>query len=439
MTASAPGSAPPPARTAPSAAASTTSPTQSTAAVTTTAAGTPNSRLPARNPSTPKLMLGMMTLCVVLVALFTAVAVVSLAGARSELSGAGRSVDELGRVYAIQTELLRADAAAAHGLLTVTAETDPRSSEALGHARVLVVEAAEAEPRDSDALAEVNRRLDDYVAALERARMAAGTPAAATALGEAGDRLRSEVIPPLTELTSENSQRVAAQTRGFPGYLLVATGVLAVAALLALTVLAAIRFRRVLNLGILAAIVLVIASIAVSGTVLLRTHEGVNDTGRRAIPVLGTTAEARTHGYDAHAQEALVVLAQNSSPAAQEPWDTAAAETAQALERPVLRNQHPDLHTQWAAYEGAHDVVREHALAGRWDAARSAAVESGRVFAEFDAAAAAVMTDTAATVQQELSQPRLRLLQGAVLSALAGLAAVTCMVTGLRPRLREYR
>lgn len=411
----------------------------STAASSSTAGGVLEPRSPVRNPSTPRLIRGLLTLCTVLVVLFTTVAAVSLVGARSDFGGAARSVDELGRVYAIRTELLRADAAAAHGSLTGASEPDADPAGALGRARVLLVEASGAEQQDRDALAEVNRRLDAYVAALERARIAQGTPAGAAALGEAGNQLRTQVLPALIQLTSDNSQRVIAQTRGFPGYLLVATGILAVAALLALTVVAAIRFRRVVNLGLLAAVALVIASLAVSGSVLLGAHQDLRDTGRRSIPVLTAISEARTHGFDAYAHEALTVLARDSSPAAQEQWKTAAAETTTALDRPELRSQEPGLGTLWTAYEQAHEAVGQDALAGRWDAARNATGESSRAFAAFDAAAAGVTTATARTVQGELSQPRLRLLLSALLSTLAGLGAIACMVAGLRPRLREYQ
>jgi hypothetical protein len=397
------------------------------------------SGLPVRSPSTPRLMLGLLTLCVALVVLFTTVAVGSLAGARSELSGAAHSVGQLDRVHAIRTELLRADAAAAHAFLTGATGQDTSPADAFGHARVLLVAAAQAEPRDQEALAEVNRNLDAYVAALERARVAQGTPAGAAALAEAGDLLRTEVLPPLTALTTDNDRRVATQTGGFPGYLLVATGVLAVAALVALSMVFTIRFRRVLNLGILGAMVLVVGSLALSATVLLQAHEAVNDTARRSIPILSATAEARTDGYDAHAREAMAVIDRNADPAAQKPWDTAADDTRASLERPVLHRQEPELALRWAEYEQAHAVVRQHVLAGRWDQARAAAADSSRSFTVFDDAAGTVMAGTAQTVQQELLQPRGELLQGSVLSALAGLGAIACAVAGLRPRLREFR
>lgn len=438
MTAAVPGPAPKPAQTAPSRPQPATT-TPGRRAVAPTGGRTLDSQLPARNPSTPKLISGLLTLCVALVVLFTTVAVGSLAGARSELSGAVSSMNELTRVYEIRTELLRADALAVHGFMTAAADPNADAAEAVGRARGQLVHAAEAEPHDRDALAEVNRRLDAYVAALEHARVERDTPAGVTALAVAGDQLRAEVLPELTALTSANSERVITQTGRFPGYWLVTTGVLAAAALLALAIAAAIRFRRVVNLGVLAALALVAASFAVSGMTLLQTNQAVADTARHSVPLLGATAEARTHGFDAHAREALAVIARDTSPAAQEPWDTAAAETTQSLERPVLRGQEPELHTLWMAYEEAHEEVRQHALAGRWDEARSAAADSSALFAEFDTAAADVMTGTAATVEHELSQQRPRLLGGAVVSAVTGLAAIACTVAGLRARLREYR
>ena len=432
--AAAPGPAPTAARPAPTTAAPPAG-TVGTSAPATDLALTP----PPRTPSTPRLMLGLLTLCVAVVVLFTTVAVGSLVSARSELSGATHSVEELIRVNEIRTELFRADSAATHAYLNGADSSDSDAADALGNARVLLVDAARAEPRDQDALEEVNRGLDAYVATLERARMAQGTLLGVSALAEAGDLLRTKVLPPLAALSTDNSARVVTQTGGFPGYLLVATGVLAVAALLTLWVAAAIRFRRVVNPGVFGALLLVVGSFVVSGTVLLQTDGAVRDTARHSIPVLRATSEARAHGYDAHARAALSVLAQTPAPSAQQPWDTAAAETRQNLDRPVVRDHAPQLTTLWSAYEKAHAQVREDALAGRWEAAAAAVAAGNQAFSGFDEAAATVTTDTAQTVRHELQQPRNGLLLGSIASALAGLGAIAAAVAGLRPRLREYR
>lgn len=431
--------APPPARSTGAAAA----PPATDAVVTTTPgpvpAAPPIARPAARRTPTPPLVRRWLSFTIAALLLFTILGLGSLISATSTLADAGRSVGQLSRVEQIRTDLLRADASATH--LFLGAE-DAEHTEALAEARESLIEASTEFPADQAELRNVNRELDVYAARLAEARVARGTPAGTTALTEAGTQLHNVILPSLDTLVQANTQRVADRTTGLSSVPLAVSGILALAGLIGTAIVLGIRFRRLVNPGIAAALVLVAASFAIAQSTLVDAGARVEAVAQQDIATLRASAEARGTAYDARAQEGRALIQRAGGPTADQAWSTAARDIDQALARIPDAVGH-DLQAAWERYVLAHESVRAAADQGRWDEAGRDAVGSGTdtaggAFAVFDMAVTDTMNAAAAGARARLEEPRAGLTAAAVGVGLAGVAAILCTLAGVRPRLREY-
>lgn len=399
----------------------------------------PVARPAARKTPTPQVVRTWLTLSVIAVLAFAIVGTATLLFGRAALGGAAQSVQQLSRVEAMRTDLLNADASAAH-LYLGSGDTEYR--EALAQTRVLVVEAAEAVPADRPVLAEVNRDLDSYAAKLEEARVGRGTPAGQTALTDAGRHLREVVLPPLDMLVEANSVRVARQTEGLPLWPLVLTGALALAALGVTGAVTATRFRRLVNPGIAAGFVLVAVSFGIAVSTVAETNALIDRTAHNELGPFEATSAARGSAYDARAQEALALIERAGGPAGDAGWRAAADQTTAALDR-ISSPFADNLRVSWDSYASAHARVRTAAAEGRWEDAQALAVgtsqdTAGGRFAHFDQSVSDEMTRVSRNAQEMVQQPRASLEVAAAVTGLAGLVAAACALAGARPRLREY-
>lgn len=400
-------------------------------------------RPPARDYPTPALLRLLVTLTVLAVVVFTTVATGQLLGARAALAETAGHVAQLNLLEDVRTELLRADAAAVLRLLEDPQDpARPDYRQSLDRARVLLIDAAEAQSADRDLLVAVNRDLDEYAALLERARAAQARPESQDALLAAGDQLRTVVTPVLDDLVAANAQRVFDGAGRFP-LVVVITGALSLALLIGLTVVTMLRFRRVVNLGLAGALVLV----GVSAAVAIGTLSFAQNQARSAlaydIATLRATAAARGHAYDARAQEALVVLTRPGTDTLERSWAAAADAAATAVGRVPERATEQELSEAWSDYEDSHARVREAVSTGQWDEARGLATgeesdSAGARFDVFDSLVSEAMTTSADNSRLRLLAPRPDLVVAATVTALTGLAAIGCAFAGIRPRLREY-
>lgn len=399
-------------------------------------------RPPGRSYPTPKLLRGLVVLTVLAVIAFTVLSVMQLAAARTTLSEAAIHVGQLNRVEDIRTELMRADASAAHGLLAADQAAErPEYRDALDRARVLLIEAASAQSGDREGLVAVNRDLDEYAALLEQARTAQGTPESQTALTEAGIHLRQVVIPALATLLQASDSRVQQSQGGFPVLVTVA-GALALGLLILTSIVTMVRFRRVLNLGLAAALILVGVAISIGVGTLVLAYEQTRSTAQFDITTLRATAAARGHGYDARAHEARGLLTR-SPESLNDAWNTAAQANHDVIDTIPDRGLHESLSRTWEDYTEAHEAVRSAAADGQWDRAAELATSAdpasaGGRFAVFDTSVTTAMNRSAQQSGDRLLAPGSDISVASILTLLCGVAAAGCTIAGVRPRLREF-
>jgi hypothetical protein len=312
----------------------------------------------------------------------------------------------------------------------------------VAEARATLVEAAAHSPSDASSLAEVNRELDAYTAKLEEARLGRGTPAGEEALVAAAAMLRTQVLPPLNTLVETNSGHVDASTAGVSRVPLALSGILALAGLVGTALTLSIRFRRLVNLGITAAILLVAASWAIGLSALTTADTQAQQVVHNEIVTFQESAAARGSAYDARAQEALALIQRRTDPAADQPWSNAADRTRTALER-IPTTAAYDLHVAWDRYVEAHGDLRVLATQGEWDEAQRQIVQdtgpaAGGRFVTFDTAVTDAMTNSSTQSRMLITSLASSVTLSTLVIGFGGLVAILCSWAGVRPRLQEY-
>ncbi|MGI8456757.1 MAG: hypothetical protein ACR2LI_01400 [Propionibacteriaceae bacterium] len=404
--------------------------------------------------STPRLL---RLLTASLVALCVLTGLLGLVGFLSYSQSLGRAqhnAEQLVRVQQIQADLLRADAQATNAFLVgglEPAESRARYDAAMAETTRLVAAAAEAQPADADALASLNDAVLRYASTVEQARAnnRQGFPVGSQYLRNASAQLRAEALPICTALVTANTVRTDQETgagggAGAIGF--VVAGIVTLAALVAAMIIVARRFRRTLNLGLVAAGVCVLVGLIIGIGVLAQVGGAV--AGVREGPGRGVSAAAavRIAANDAKANESLTLIARGSGGAFETAWQGLAGTVQAGFGdlATVNATQTEDLRTRWKRYTSTHEAIRQLDDGGQWNLAVARATGAGRdssnvVFGTFDDGVAELLATSAAETTQDLGAPRTGLTVAAVLSILLGLGAAFAARAGIATRLKEYQ
>jgi hypothetical protein len=401
---------------------------------------------PTRRPSDTPRRLRLLSLGVVVVGI-----VVGLVGAlvfsalAYLLSRAEADTAQLIRVQQIQTNLLAADATATNAFLVGGLEPPAQRAaydQALTTTGALIARAARAQPADADALAALNQRVVAYAGSIEQARAnnRQGLPVGAQYLRRASAQLRGEALPILDTLVATNAERATIRMDLRLGSIFVVLTLLALAAMIAGQVWLASRFKRRINVGMLAASIALLAAL-VGGTIgLQQLSDAVRSIQTGSFAAVNAAADARIDASNAKSNESLTLIARGSGAAFENAWKASADSVVGNLGR--LGAAAPA--DEWTRYMAVHEQIRALDDTGRWDAAVALATGSGpksanTAFNAFDARLAGTLDQVSQEASTGLSGPRAILVVGAILTLLLGLAAAVLGRRGVAARLREYR
>ncbi|GAA2108240.1 hypothetical protein GCM10009841_28570 [Microlunatus panaciterrae] len=446
MSSSQPAAAPPPPTpaAAPAAATSTSAPvTARPAAETAPAAAGPAKR----RASTPQRLSLLAAMLIALSLLFAALSAFTFGNTANGLNRARDNTDQLIRVQKIQTNLLEADATATNAFLVGGLEPPAQRAtydRALSQTSALIAEAAEAQPADADALAALNDEVVGYAASMAQARAnnRQGFPVGAQYLRNASAELRSTALPILDNLVVANTERAADEMSPGLGYLFILSGLLALGGLLFTQYWVARRFRRTFNLGLLAATVLVLATLIAGSVALNGLGQRLDAIQQGSFSDVRDAASARIEANNAKSNESLTLIARGSGAAFEKAWATAAAQVDSRLA--ALPSSGQDLQPLWQSYRTTHQQLRKLDDGGSWDAAVQVATGTGAkssnaTFGSFNSAVAEFLASASSDTSAALGRPLVGLWLGAVLAALAALAAGWLSWVGIGTRLKEYR
>jgi hypothetical protein len=352
---------------------------------------------------------------------------------------------QLIRVQQIQTNLLVADATATNAFLVGGLEPPAQRAtydQALTTTGALIAQAARAQPADADALAALNQRVLDYTGAIEQARAnnRQGLPIGAQYLRMASAQLRSDAMPILEALVSNNAERATMRMDLRLGYVFVGIAVLGLAAVIAGQVWLARRFKRTINIGMLAASIALLLAL-VGGTIgLQQVSSSVGSIRSGSFAAVNAAADARIDASNAKSNESLTLIARGSGASFEDAWKTSSDAVVASLGK--LGGSAPA--DEWASYMAVHKQIRTLDDGGQWDAAVGLATGSGpksanAAFNAFDTHLTGTLDQVSRQASAGLSGPRTALVIAAILILLVGLAAAELGRRGVAARLREYR
>jgi len=362
------------------------------------------------------------------------------------LSRAKADTAQLIRVQKIQSNLLSADATATNAFLVGGLEPPAQRAaydQAMSSTSSLIAEAAQAQRADGTALAALNQQVLGYAAMIEQARAnnRQGLPVGAQYLRNASAQLRSEALPVLDNLVSANAARAADEMTVGAGYVVLVLTLLALGGVIAAQIWLARRFKRKINVGMLAGSIVLFVLAVVSLIVVVQLHSALNQISSGSLAAVNTAADARIDANDAKSNESLTLIARGSGQAFEAAWKSSANSVTESVGRLTDK---PELVSQWQAYTDVHTQIRALDDGGQWDkavakATGSASDSSNTAFGAFDSNLASYLDSVSQDASDSLAAEQPGMVVAAILFLLGGVAAALLGRRGVTERLREYR
>lgn len=362
------------------------------------------------------------------------------------LSRAKADTAQLIRVQKIQSNLLSADATATNAFLVGGLEPPAQRAaydQAMSSTSSLIAEAAQAQRADGTALAALNLQVLGYAAMIEQARAnnRQGLPVGAQYLRNASAQLRSEALPVLDNLVSANAARAADEMTVGAGYVVLVLTLLALGGVIAAQIWLARRFKRKINVGMLAGSIVLFVLAVVSLIVVVQLHSALNQISSGSLAAVNTAADARIDANDAKSNESLTLIARGSGQAFEAAWKSSANSVTESVGRLTDK---PELVSQWQAYTDVHTQIRALDDGGQWDkavakATGSASDSSNTAFGAFDSNLAGYLDSVSQDASDSLAAEQPGMVVAAILFLLGGVAAALLGRRGVTERLREYR
>jgi hypothetical protein len=307
----------------------------------------------------------------------------------------------------------------------------------------LIAEAAQAQPADGTALAALNQQVLSYAGMIEQARAnnRQGLPIGAQYLRNASAQLRSDALPILNNIVSANAARATGEMKAGAGYVVLVIALLGLGGVIAAQVWLARRFKRKINVGMLASSIVLLVLVIGSLIVVLQLRSSLHEISSGSLAAVNTAADARINANDAKSNESLTLIARGSGQAFEAAWKSSADSVTENLGRLTDK---PELVGQWQAYTDVHTQIRALDDEGQWDKAVAKATgstnnSSNTVFGAFDSNLAGYLDGVSQEASNSLANEQPVMIVAAILILLGGLAAALLGRRGVAERLREYR
>lgn len=366
----------------------------------------------------------------------------------NNLQAVSERTEQLLLLQGIKADILRGDGLATNGLAQGSKEPASQQTEyraALQQAAKDTVTASTAVPGDAVDLAEVNAALVTYVASLETSRTSVrnGEKVAASTLDDASLALRSSALPKLDARIAANQAVIDAKTQAVNRAWAILIAAVPVIVLLLASLFAARRTRRVLNIGLLAALIAAIAiwrfidgGLSQAGAEVNTTKTGSLQSARAASAALVAVSDAKAH------EGAMAV-----NPSAYTTYESAYAAAMARAKDEVAKLPAADrqgVSDKLAAYQSAHDAFVAAVRAGRAaDIAASAGHASSTgvnaTYREAGAALGMIATTQKQDTQSSMATTRRSLQVNAGLSLVLGILGALGAFLGLGRRIKEFR
>jgi hypothetical protein len=364
----------------------------------------------------------------------------------------------------IQVRVVHADAIASSSYLR-SGQEDPAQrtaylDEIAKAGDGLVAVSSAANEADLEELSQASRLLGAYVGLVEQARAnnRQGFPVGATYQRQANgivsntDPDTADIVSSLRTVQASQRDQIndSLATAHRAGLWLPLTGLLLLGLLVAASVWLSRTFRRLVNIPIAAAGVIVLLVLIFGGTTQARSISDVDDAVDSQLSSADSAAQARSAGFEAKSQEALTLINRGNGAANEANWQRSNDVVTQLLGGELGSDDSlsADAHDAYTSYRDAHVEIRDLDDGGNWDGAVAASlgnvstpngIDAVVAFDGFDGSVGKIVTgegSNAPTLIGDALSP-LRSLRNIVF--IAGLAAGALAALGCGQRLREYR
>jgi hypothetical protein len=296
----------------------------------------------------------------------------------------------------------------------------------------MLLRAAADYPGDADGLATVQTQISDYRRSVDAAWTLAGTGSAAgpSQFVAAGEKLDAP-LQTLATLAQQSDTRVGTGPSWQIGPWAVAAGWVAVASLLLGSLLVARRSHRVINIGLGAGLLLVLAAAGLASQANTVVQQSLTDVTTSSLAAARINADTRTTAELAKAAEDRTLLVTSRGNA---DWRQLSTAMTTMLTTIPDASEKRSQTTLWTAYTTAHSsvtVTAENAKAqGRTTTLTPlvAFTDAAKGLASSDAQVATSTLTTARRTQLPLG----------IAASLAAVLALFASVAGLNRRLVEY-
>ena len=393
---------------------------------------------PQQGMSTPRLLVALRTVSVVLCLLFTGLSLLGTLVPSYQLSYAVGDVSQGQRLREARTQLAQADQIAADAFL---AETPP-PAELRDFQRVMdsvstsLILAASYNETDAPRLSQVQERVNTYRRQVDAAVTTSGKdPAAGAKEFAQTSTTLEEPMQILAELASKTDATATSRFSLTFGTMAVVTGWVSVAVLLLASVQTARRTHRVLNPGLAIAMALLLAA-----TLTLTSHQGttrdtLSSAEQTTIISAHSAGDARTAALRAKAAESRAYLVPDGG--YDRLWSQHNQEVTAALARLRPGSLQTTPASQWATYKSAHTGVssRDARALGR-STGQGGTLGPMKAFVETVSTLERAQTAAATDEINNARRPGTGVM---IVCLLCGLGAVGTAAWGLSRRLAEFR
>ena len=424
-----------PTRTAP-AVQPTRAPTPGATMVPTRAESTAPALAPVHGTPTPRLLRGLRNALIVILLLFTGLTVVATVAPEMALGTSVADITLGQQLRGARATLAEADRKASVAFLApATAAsngewTDYQSTIDLVSAMLL--RAAADHPDDADELATVQTQISDYRRSVDAAWTLAGTGSAAgpSQFAAAGTKLDAP-LQTLATLAQESDTRVGTGPSWQLGPWAVAAGWIAVTSLLLGAVLVARRSHRVINVGISAGLLLVLAAAALASQANAVVQQSLTDVTTSSLAAARIHADTRTTAEQAKAAEDRTLMVTSRGNADWTQLSTAMTTMLATIPDPAEQSAQTTL---WTAYTTVYSTVSVTAQNAK---AQGRTTTLTPLVAFTDAAKGLAAQDAQVATSTLTTAQRTQLPLG-IAASVAAVLALFASVAGLNRRLVEY-
>ena len=394
--------------------------------------------VPPQPSRTPQLLRRLQAAAALTLLILGGVGTLLISQLRTDLDAAPQLVSQYARLGEVHTHLLEAGTLATEGVIQGNGSATARAglaAERVASASSLLVEAATARPQDAEALADLNRELTIYASAL-RAADGRDAKTAQGLLDTAGQQLDKDVLPDLAALQTALSAEASASVTGW-AFVMPVLGLAAVGFLIWTSWLVAQKTRRVLNIGLLAALVAVLVISWVTIAAQQGTATAAAESRGTQFARVSALTEASSQLGTARRLQTYALLARS--------WSTAQAKAVTAaLDAARESLDFNTGTTRLATYRAAEHQLAALMAKADWQAANTLALSTEKTgvtaqatqFQKVVSDTRDTVTGAAATVTGEVRTGLPWQLAGVILAALAG---AVLAAAGLAQRLAEYR